>query len=73
VSECAKRSITVVSFGADGRDGDSCELKAMLHSAQLYQTEAIPNSLNVNNLKNGFLGLQLKSHVGLHMSKTQYT
>jgi len=37
--ECAKHSITVVSFGTDE---DSRELKAMFHSAQLYQIYLIP-------------------------------
>ena len=48
VSECAKRNITVMSFGADG---DSRELKAMLHSAHLCHIEAIPSALKVNELQ----------------------
>lgn len=48
VSECAKRKIAVVSFGADG---DSRELKAMLQSAHLSHGEGtVPDALNVNKL-----------------------
>lgn len=48
VSECAKRNITVVSFGADG---DSRELKAMLQSTHLSHSEGtILDALNLNKL-----------------------
>ena len=67
-----KRGITVMSFGANG---DSRELKTMLHSAHLCHIEAIPSALKVNELqvpKNDFLGLQLEIYMELHMYKILY-
>lgn len=47
VSECHKRGITVISFGADG---DSREMKAMLLSSHLFFNETSAHSFQLNKV-----------------------
>ena len=47
VSECYKRGITVISFGADG---DSREMKAMLLSSHLFFNKTSASSFQLNKV-----------------------